>query len=39
MKGKYGIAASYDSVMRDIYALVEEELEKVPQFAAKIEIK
>ena len=39
MKGKYGIAASYDSLMRDFYALVQEESEKVPQFATKIEIK
>ena len=39
MKGKYGIAASYDSLMRDFYALVQEESGKVPQFATKIEIK
>ena len=39
MKGKYGIAASYDSLTRDFYALVQEESEKVPQFATKIEIK
>ena len=39
MKGKYGIAASYDSLMRDFNALVQEESEKVPQFATKIEIK
>ena len=39
MKGKYGIAASYDSLMRDFYALVQEESEKIPQFATKIEIE
>ena len=39
MKGKYRIAASYDSLMRDFYALVQEESEKVHQFATKIEIK
>ena len=39
MKGKYGVAASCDSLMRDYYILVQEENEKVPQFATKIEIK
>ena len=39
MKGKYGITASYDSLMRDFYALVQEESEKFLQFATKIEIK
>ena len=39
MKGKYGIAASYDSLMRDFYVLVQEDSQKAPQFATKIEIK
>ena len=39
MKGKYRIATSYDSLLRDFYALVQEKSEKVPQFATKIEIK
>ena len=39
MKGKYGVAASYDSLMSDFYTLVQEENQKIPQFATKIEIK
>ena len=39
MKGKYGVASSYDSLKREYYTLVQEENEKVPQFATKIEIK
>ena len=37
-KGKYCVAASYDSLMRDYYTLVQEENE-VPHYATKIEIK
>ena len=32
MKGKYGVAASCDSLRRDFYTLIKEEKEKVPQF-------
>ena len=39
MKAKYGVAASYDSLMRDYYTLVQEENEKVPHFASKIGMK
>ena len=39
MKGKYGVAASYDSLIKDYYTLVQKESEKVPQIATMIEIK
>ena len=39
MIGQYGVVAFYDSLMRDFYTLVQEENEKVPQLATKIEIK
>ena len=39
IKAKYGVAASYYSLMRGYYILVQERNEKVPQFATKIEIK
>ena len=37
MKEKYGIAAFYDSLMGDFYALVQES-EKVPQFSTKMKL-
>ena len=38
MKGKYEIAACYDSLMRDFYALVQEESERVPQLLPKLKL-
>ena len=35
MKGKYGVAVSYDSVMRDFYTLNQEKRRKVPQFTTQ----
>ena len=39
MKGKYGIAASYDYLMRDFLCLGTGRVRKVSQCATKIEIK
>ena len=38
-KGKYGIAASYDTLMSSLYTFTQQSEEKVPQFATKIETK
>ena len=38
-KGKYAIAASYDTLMSDLYTFTQQEDETVPQFATKIETK
>ena len=38
-RGKYGIAASYDTLMSDLYTFTQQDEETVPQFATKIETK
>ena len=38
MRGKYGIAASYDSLMRDFYALVQEQSEKFLSLLPKLKL-
>ena len=39
LRGKYGIAASYDTLMSNLYTLTQESEESVPQFATKVETK
>ena len=37
LRGKYGIAASYDTLMTNLYTFTQDTEESVPQFATKIE--